>query len=209
MKKILDKIESALKSSDITDKRVSKRNLAKIIYYRLMIARLGEEDNNFWWESLILSKTGRQNLEMFLPKTLHKQRLEIARKTVQQKEQNEIKVNRIVTLFHFGFDFERKVFEPAMKLLVERPQWLEILEEVENIIGYSAKKYWARDFFELYRLKNFEGAAGTTYELGTRTRHFYIREEELNESLEDFIAVYDLSQKGQVVIPYYKRVAVE
>ena len=51
-----------------------------------MIARLGEEDNNFWWESRILSSVGRINMMPFLPKTFYQQRFEMAQKCVRQKE---------------------------------------------------------------------------------------------------------------------------
>lgn len=97
-----------IKDSDIQDKRVSKKNLAKVIYYRIMIARLGEEDNNFWWESRILSSVGRLNMIPFLPKTFFQQRFDMAIKAVRQKEINTIHVNKVITLFHFGYEFEKK-----------------------------------------------------------------------------------------------------
>jgi len=38
--------------------------LADTLFYRLTIIRLGEEDNNVWWESSILGEIGRRNLEI-------------------------------------------------------------------------------------------------------------------------------------------------
>lgn len=202
---ILDNI----KESDIQDKRVSKKNLAKIIYYRLIIARLGEEDNNFWWESRILSSVGRLNMMPFLPKTFFYQRFDIALKAVRQKEINTIPINKVISLFHFGHEFENKVFEPALKLIVKRKGWKEVLLELEKIENQSFNKHWARDFFNEYRLETFENVSGNSYELGSKTRHFYIHAEELEEVIHNLISVYDYASKGQITIPYYKRVAVD
>lgn len=202
---ILDNIEE----SDIQDKRVSKKNLAKIIYYRLIIARLGEEDNNFWWESRILSSVGRLNMMPFLPKTFFQQRFDMALKAVRQKELNTIPINKVISLFHFGHEFENKVFEPALKLIVKRKGWKEVLLELEKIENQSFNKHWARDFFDEYRLETFENVSGDSYELGSKTRYFYIHAEELEEVIHNLISVYDYASKGQITIPYYKRVAVD
>ena len=36
--------------------------------------RLGEEDNNIWWESNILGEVGRRNIGKFLPNIFNSQR---------------------------------------------------------------------------------------------------------------------------------------
>ncbi len=202
-------ILNGLKDSDIQDKRVSKINLAKVIYYRLMIARLGEEDNNFWWESRILSTVGRLNMVPFLPKTFYQQRFDMVQKAVRQKEINSIPANKVITLFHFGFEFEKKVFEPALKMLSSRKEWEDVLLEVEKIQNISFEKHWARDFFEEPRLETFSDASGEAFEIGSKRRHFYIHNEELEEVIHNFISGYDYASRGHIPIPYYKRVAVD
>ena len=52
--------------------------------------RLGEEDNNIWWESNILGEVGRRNIGKFLPSTFNSQRYHIERKTIVDKEQRDI-----------------------------------------------------------------------------------------------------------------------
>ncbi|WP_336825130.1 BREX-6 system BrxE protein [Sporosarcina sp. USHLN248] len=208
MKKIYDLIVNNIEDSDIQDRRVSKRNLAKVIYYRLMIARLGEEDNNFWWESRILGTVGRMNLMPFLPRTFYQQRLDMAQKSVRQKELHSISVNKVITLFHFGYDFEKKVYGPAVEMLASRKEWKNILHEIETIENYSFEPHWARDFFNEPRLDTFDNVSGESYELGSKRRHFYIHNEELEEVIHQLISVYDYARKGQVTIPYFKRVAV-
>ncbi|APC47776.1 hypothetical protein BME96_06140 [Virgibacillus halodenitrificans] len=208
MKKVYDLILNNIEDSDIQDRRVSKRNLAKVIYYRLMIARLGEEDNNFWWESRILGTVGRMNLMPFLPRNFYQQRLDMAQKSVRQKELHSISANKVITLFHFGYDFEKKVYEPAVKILSSRKEWKDILHEIEAIENYSFAPHWARDFFNEPRLDTFDNVSGESYELGSKRRHFYIHNEELEEVIHQLISVYDYARRGQVTIPYYKRVAV-
>ena len=209
MTKIYDLILENLKDSDIQDHRVSKKNLAKVIFYRLIIARLGEEDNNFWWESRILSSVGRINMIPFLPRTLHQQRLDMAQKCVRQKELSAINVNKVITLFHFGYEFENKVYEPAIKLLATRSGWKDILGEIEKIEQISFDTHWARDYFNEPRLETFENVAGDSFELGSKRRHFYIHPEELEEVLHNLISIFDYAKRGQITIPYYKRVAVD
>ncbi|MDM5283765.1 BREX-6 system BrxE protein [Peribacillus frigoritolerans] len=209
MKKIYEMILKTLKDSDIQDQRVSKKSLAKVIYYRLMIARLGEEDNNFWWESRILSSVGRINMVPFLPRTFYQQRLGMAQKSVRQKELSSISVNKVITLFHFGYEFENKVYEPAVNMLAERPEWMDILGELEMVEYISFDPHWARDFFNEPRLETFENVSGESYDLGSKRRHFYIHTEEIEEVIHNLISVYDYAKRGQVTIPYYKRVAVD
>lgn len=209
MKKIQDLILNILKDSDIQDQRVSKKNLVKVIYYRLMIARLGEEDNNFWWESRILSSVGRINMMPFVPKTFYQQRFDMAQKCVRQKELSAISVNKVITLFHFGYEFENKVYEPALKMLTARPEWKDILGELETVENISFDTHWARDFFNEPRLETFENVSGESYELGSKRRHFYIHPEELEEVIHNLISIYDYAKRGHVMIPYYKRVAVD
>jgi len=209
MKKIYDIIINNIKDSDIQDRRVSKKSLAKVVYYRLMIARLGEEDNNFWWESHILSSVGRINMMPFLPRTFYQQRVDMAQKNVRQKELNNVNVNKVITLFHFGYDFEKKVYEPLLDMLSSRSGWKEMLHELETVEDFSFDTHWARDFFNEPRLETFENVSSDSYELGSKRRHFYIHTEELEEVIHNLISVYDYARKGQVTIPYYKRVAVD
>jgi hypothetical protein len=209
LKKVYELILKTLNDKDIQDQRVSKKNLAKVIYYRLLIARLGEEDNNFWWESRILSSVGRINMIPFLPRTFHQQRFDMAQKCVRQKELNAISVNKVITLFHFGYEFENKVFDPAIKMLAARSGWKEILGELESIEHTYVDRHWARDYFNQHRLETFENVAGDSYELGTKRRYFYIHPEELEEVIHNLISIFDYAKRGQVTIPYYKRVAVD
>ena len=48
--------------------------LVNTLYYRLTLMRLGEEDNNIWWESNILGEVGRRNIGKFLPNIFNSQR---------------------------------------------------------------------------------------------------------------------------------------
>lgn len=60
--------------------------LANTLYYRLTLMRLGEEDNNIWWESNILGEVGRRNIGKFFLNTFNSQRYNIGRKIIVDKE---------------------------------------------------------------------------------------------------------------------------
>ncbi len=48
--------------------------LVNTLYYRLTLMRLGEEDNNIWWESNILGEVVRRNIGKFFPNIFNSQR---------------------------------------------------------------------------------------------------------------------------------------
>ena len=90
----------------------------------------------------------------FLPKTFYQQRFDMAQKCVRQNELSAISVNKVITLFHFGYEFENKVYEPALKMLAARTEWKDILEELETVENISFDTHWARDFFNEPRIRN-------------------------------------------------------
>ena len=51
---------------------------ADLIAYRVLIARLGDSDNNRWWNIAILSHFGKQHLADFFPKTIQSKRIPLA-----------------------------------------------------------------------------------------------------------------------------------
>jgi hypothetical protein len=90
MESIRVKINEIAKKTGANKSKVDTEVLSDTLYYRLTLVRLGEEDNNAWWESSILGEVGRRNLDKFFPNTFSKQRYDIARKIMTEKENREI-----------------------------------------------------------------------------------------------------------------------
>jgi hypothetical protein len=179
--------------------------LADTLFYRLTIIRLGEEDNNMWWESCILGEVGRRNLEKFFPNTFYKQRYDIARKIIVEKENREIPEKRFITLFNFGYEFESKIFTPFIKEVTYSDGWQEVLDMIENIKEEKFTSPWAREFFNLPKLPVYTLNDKKAIELGSISETFYRNKESFEDTIKSFISIYDLCTIGRVVIPYYKR----
>ena len=198
------KINELSNNCNIDKSEVSMDILSDTLYYRLTILRLGEEDNNIWWESSILSEVGRRNLERFFPNTFHKQRYDIARKIVYEKEKREISEKDFRTLFNFGYDFETKVFKPFVKEMVEQEGWKDILTILENLKGYKFNGSWVRDFYNITNLP-VANAIGNQVDLGILQYNFYIDKGLFKNTIDAFLSVYEKSTSGNVVTPYYRK----
>jgi hypothetical protein len=72
-----------------------------LVAARLLLERVGESDNMAWWDSLVLSETGRVRLEEVTPKTQTKARLTLAQKVGRRAESNRLPDDAI-SLFSFG-----------------------------------------------------------------------------------------------------------
>lgn len=204
MNHLRSKISELAKECSIDNSEVSIDILCDTLYYRLTILRLGEEDNNIWWESSILSEVGRRNLERFFPNTFHKQRYNIARKIVYDKEKREIAEKDFRSLFNFGYDFETKIFKSFVSDMVEKDGWKDILNSIENLKGYKFDSGWVREFYNVSKLPVIS-ANGNQVELGILQDKFYINRELFENAIESFLSVYDKATPGNVVLPYYRK----
>lgn len=205
MKNIRQKINDiALKTTANKYKGINDV-LVDTLYYRLMIMRLGEEENNAWWESSILSEVGRRNLQKFFPNTFHRQRYHIARKILIDKETREIPERRYTSLFNYGYTFETEIFKPFINEISETEEWAEVLDMIEKVKGYKFNSYWARDFFEIPRLPSVSAEKGKVLEIGAIQETFYSMPNRFDEFIRTLLAVYDKCTTGNVITPYYKR----
>ena len=204
MNDLRNKIYELASECNIDKSEVSINVLSDTLYYRLTILRLGEEDNNIWWESSILSEVGRRNLERFFPNTFHKQRYDIARKIVYEKEKREISEKDFRTLFNFGYDFETKIFKSFIKEIVEKEGWKDVLNSLENLKECKFNSSWVRKFYNIEKLPTVN-INSNFVDLGILQDKFYINDELFTNTIDAFLSVYDKATPANVVIPYYRK----
>lgn len=204
MNDLRNKINELSSKCNIDKSEVGVEVLSDTLYYRLTILRLGEEDNNIWWESSILSEVGRRNLERFFSNTFHKQRYDIARKIVYEKEKREISEKDFRTLFNFGYDFETKIFKPFIKEIVDQEGWKDVLNILENLKGCKFNSGWSREFYNMSNLP-MVNINSEQIDLGILQDKFYLNKESFKNTMENFISVYDKATLGNVVTPYYRK----
>ena len=68
---------------------------------RLLIERVGESSNQGWWDSRVLSETGRARLDEVTPKTRLKSRINLASKVGRKAESDRLPTDSL-SLFSFG-----------------------------------------------------------------------------------------------------------
>lgn len=79
-----------------------------LVASRLLIERVGETNNQDWWDSRVLSETGRARLSEVTPKTRLKSRINLSIKVGRKVESDRLPDDSI-SLFSFGPQLESRV----------------------------------------------------------------------------------------------------
>ena len=79
-----------------------------LIASRLLIERIGESNNQEWWDSRVLSETGRARLQEVTPKTRLQSQIDLAMK-VGRKAESDSTPSDSISLFFFGPQIEAQL----------------------------------------------------------------------------------------------------
>jgi hypothetical protein len=96
---------------------------------RLLIERVGESNNQGWWDSRVLSETGRARLDEVTPKTQLQSRITLASKVGRKAESDRLPADTI-SLFSFGPQVESRISVAIEDIDASDDQSLEALESV-------------------------------------------------------------------------------
>ncbi|MFA9518474.1 BrxE family protein [Halopenitus sp. H-Gu1] len=100
-----------------------------LIASRLLIERVGESNNQGWWDSRVLSDTGRARLDEVTPKTQLQSRITLASKVGRKAESDHLPADSI-SLFSFGPQVESRISAAIEDIDASDDQPLEALESV-------------------------------------------------------------------------------
>lgn len=112
-----------------------------LVTSRLLIERIGESDNQDWWDSRVLSETGRARLSEVTPKTQLKSRIDLALKVGSKGELDRLPDDSI-SLFSFGPQFESRLTAAVGEIETDDTLTFEALE---NLSVQSLDKGWTED----------------------------------------------------------------
>lgn len=129
-------------SADIVDAYVSTKEtldnagiesdfFRDLVASRLLVERVGGTNNQGWWESRVLSETGRARLSEVTPKTRLKSRIDLAIKVGRKAESDRLPDDSI-SLFFFGPQLESRVtavieeIDPGDELTLEALETLSV-----------------------------------------------------------------------------------
>lgn len=124
-----------------------------VISSRLVVERVGESSNQDWWESRILSETGRARLSEVTPKTQLKSRITLALKVGRKAESDRLPDDSI-SLFSFGPQIESRL--TAIIEEIENGDDL-MLEALEDLSIDSLEEGWTDDIISA-TASNISGA---------------------------------------------------
>jgi len=112
-----------------------------LIASRLLIERVGESNNQDWWESRVLSETGRARLSEVTPKTQLKSRITLAVKVGRKAESDQLPDDSI-SLFSFGPQMESRLTAVIEEMENDEELALGVLEDLTI---QSLEKGWTDD----------------------------------------------------------------
>lgn len=115
-----------------------------LVASRLLVERVGESDNLDWWDSRVLTETGRTRLSEVTPKTHLKSRITLAMKVGRKVETDRLPDDS-VSLFNFGPQIESRVTAAIEEITTDEDQPLAPLE---NISIRSPAEGWTDPMIE-------------------------------------------------------------
>lgn len=144
-----------MSATDITDAFLSTKEalddsgiddefFCDLIASRLLIERVGESNNQNWWDSRVLSETGRARLEEVTPKTQLQSRITLASKVGRKAESDRLPPDSI-SLFSFGPQLESRLSAAIEDIESADDQ---LLEPLENVSVQSLSEGWTDRIIE-------------------------------------------------------------
>ena len=115
-----------------------------LIASRLLIERVGESNNQGWWDSRVLSETGRARLDEVTPKTQLQSRITLASKVGRKAESDHLPADTI-SLFSFGPQVESRISAAIEEIdaSVDLP-----LNALESVSVQSLSEGWTDGIIE-------------------------------------------------------------
>ena len=113
----------------LRDVGVENEFFLDLIASRLLIERIGESNNLGWWDSRVLSETGRARLQEVTPKTRLQSQINLAMK-VGRKAESDATPSDSISLFSFGPQIEAQLGAAIENLDVSDESPLSSLEEL-------------------------------------------------------------------------------
>ncbi len=146
----------------LNDAGIEDEFFLDLIASRLLVERLGESNNLDWWDSRVLSETGRARLEEVTPKTQLKSRITLASKVGRKAESDHLPADSI-SLFSFGPQVESRLSAAIEDINGTEDQ---SLEDLETISVQSLSDGWTDGIIERTG-SNITAAATSVTDSGT------------------------------------------
>lgn len=166
----------------------------EVVSHRLLIERLGEAENNYWWDSLVMSEFGRDSLEEVAPRTTVKARLDLAQRIGRKTERERLSEDT-VSLFHLGSAFEHR-----LKGILSEITGFTDFERIETLDMEFTTTGWTDDVGIEGELT--ESGSGDTIEIGTIPQADLNSIETVVSASQELFTAYGASTTNELRVPY-------
>jgi hypothetical protein len=164
-----DAIDAFISTKDtLNEAGIADDFFLDLIASRLLLERIGESSNQDWWESRVLSETGRARLTEVTPKTRLKSRIDLALKVGRKAESDRLPEDSI-SLFFFGPQVESRLTATIEEIEADENLTLDALE---NLSIRSLDEGWTDEVIDK-TASNISGTSGSDS----------LREQDTGESL--------------------------
>ncbi len=190
---VLDNSKNSLSIIGIED------DLAKdVLSYRLLIERLGEKNNNNWWNSQVLTSFGRDSLREITPRSWVKSRIILAQKTGKKVEREILsQVEEYVSLFHLQTKIENRIENSIEKISENDP-----FSSLEDLDIELSSDNWSNTLVD--RDMDIHVGPDDFVKIGEIEMPDLENEEDLKEYVKDLVYAYGQSTKNDLIVPYFE-----
>lgn len=196
MKELTQQLEKSI------GKKITDLNTSKIIIARLTIERIGEIDQNAWWQSRILSDHGHKKMKELFPKTQTQAQINLAFEIGKKKEKELIQEKEYISLYNLEIRTEKLI--QAIIKTTDPEELKKILEQIKNITSTNMEtdlEKKEQEKIKTLRGLNKENPGAFQIEEITFEE---LSEEKINKIIEKLIYAWSLNKKGELQTPYLK-----
>jgi hypothetical protein len=193
LEKALSSTQERLEKAGVSDALVRE-----VLSYRLLIERLGETDNNSWWDSIILTDTGRDRLGEVIPQTAVKSTIDLAQRIGRKAEQDRLDSNSI-SLFYLGPTVEAQVSAE-----IEDISGIPNFEQLESLSERINETDWAAELTDVSSPEYVEDGSTVHLNEGTLDETQLKSRTTMRRVARECFVGYGRSTVETLRVPYYE-----
>jgi hypothetical protein len=167
-----------------------------ILAVRLLVERLGEVENNDWWDSRVFTALGRDSLAEVTPKTQVKARFDLAMK-VGRKVEREATPDDSLSLFYLG-----PTGEAQLEALLEDIDGESEFGHLEDLEASFTDQGWTASLVDYSN--DIEPSGQGPIEIGTIDAEAMQDHDTLNDVALQCFQAYGNSTQGTLRVPYFQ-----
>jgi len=167
-----------------------------VLAVRLLVERLGESENNSWWDSRVFTSLGRDSLAEVTPKTRVKARFDLAMQ-VGQKVEREATPDDTLSLFYLG-----PTGEAQLEALLEDIDGESAFSHLEDLEAAFTEPGWTASVVN--ETGDVETGTQGPIEIGSADADALQDHDSLRDVALQCFGAYGASTQETLRVPYFR-----